>query len=101
MAFDGSEGKEIRISTAAGYTAAYREANPEDTKGHFFGKDILDILLSQQDCMGLRIYYGLNNGAKELVIAGANSDEDDIIGKIADASVPCPPSCGVANDLNS
>lgn len=102
MAFDGTEGKEINLSEGAALTATYRDNFPNETKAHFIGKDLLNDILAQSECMGIRIYYGIDsNGDKQLVIVGADGNEDDIIGIVADNLVPCPNSCGSANDLNS
>lgn len=102
MAFDGTEGKEITLSEGAALTATYRDINPNETKGHFIGKDLLNRMLGQTDCMGIRIYHGIDsNGDRQLVIVGADSNEDDILGIVADQLVGCPQKCGTANDLNS
>lgn len=102
MAFDGTEGKEITLIEGAALTATYRDNFPNEIKGHFIGKDLLNEILAQSECMGIRIYYGIDsNGNKQLVYVGADSNEDDIIGIIADHSEPCPSRCSRANDLNS
>lgn len=102
MAFNGKEGGAITLATGSAMTAEYRRQNSGQTKGHFFGRDILEALLAQDDCMGIRIYYGLDpDGVKELVLVGANSNEDDILDLVADLSRPCPNHCGVGNPLNS
>jgi hypothetical protein len=102
MAFDGTEGGLITLKEGSAMTAAYRAAHPGETKGHFIGKDILNELLAQEDCMGLRIYYGIDEeGNKQIVTVGANSEEDDLLEKVADLTKPCPNYCGSSNALNS
>lgn len=102
MAFDGTEGSEITYSEGSDLTAEYRRLNSGDTKGHFVGKDLINDLLAQEDCMGIRIYYGIDEyGNKELVIVGADSNEDDILDLIIDKTIKCPPTCGNSNNLNS
>jgi hypothetical protein len=103
MSFDGTEGGSITLSSASDLTAEYRRLNPGAAKAHFFGKDILLDLLDQTGCKGIRMYYGIDeNGDKELVLVGADSNQDDIsTGIIADLSVPCPNECSAKNDLNS
>jgi len=102
MAFDGTEGGAISLETGADMTAAYRTANPGELKGHFLGKDILNDILNQTGCMGIRIYYGIDeNGKKELVLVGANDEEDDMLELVVDQSWDCPKNCGASNDLNS
>lgn len=102
MAFNGTEGGEITLEQGAAMTAAYRDQNPGATKGHFFGKDILDQILSQQGCVGIRMYYGIDStGAKQLVIVGADVNENDMTDLVADLSFPCPNMCSKRNPLNS
>jgi len=36
----------------------------------------------------------------ELVLCGADQNENDMLNVIMDLSIPCPTSCGTANDLN-
>lgn len=109
MSFDGTEGAEESRSKAETWTAAYRTANPGETIAHFFGRDILEDILKQNNCKGIRIYYGLNNGTKKLLLVGADANEDDLLGEgdiVANASVQCPTStsgggCSSSNILNS
>lgn len=102
MAFDGTEGSEITLANAAAMTAKYRHDNPNETLAHFFGKDILIELLDQEGCVGIRIYYGLDeDNNKQLVIVGVDSDQNDITRLVADMSYPCPNACSTPNPLNS
>lgn len=102
MAFDGTEGAEITLSSAAQMTKNYRSENPHDTLAHFFGKDILNRILDQEGCVGIRFYYGLEtNGIKQIVIVGVDRDENDLTNLVADMSFPCPNACSAPNPLNS
>ncbi|MDX2361574.1 MAG: hypothetical protein QNK23_12260 [Crocinitomicaceae bacterium] len=102
MAFDGKEGGEITLQTGADLTENYRSNNPGATQGHFFGKDILNEILEQTGCMGIRMYYGEDgDGVKKMVLVGAKANEDDMTDLVADLSLPCPITCGRSNDLNS
>jgi len=102
MAFNGTEGGLISLETGADMTARYRTQNPNEIKGHFFGKDVLKEILDQEGCMGIRMYYGLDaDGNKALVIVGADANENDMTDKVGDISLPCPSRCGNSNDLNS
>ncbi len=102
MSFNGTEGGSISLTAGAALTGEYRKKNPGATKGHFFGKDILQDILDQEGCMGIRMYYGLDeDGNKELVLVGADADENDLTALVADLSMPCPGVCGNANVLNS
>ncbi|GAB5417597.1 MAG: hypothetical protein Crog4KO_25820 [Crocinitomicaceae bacterium] len=102
MAFDGTEGGQITLEQGADLTANYRAANPLKRLGNFYGKDILTELLRQEGCMGIRMYYGEDaDGNRELVLVGADANEDDMLELVVDLSKPCPNRCGTSNDLNS
>ncbi len=97
--FTGNEGDAISLALGSAMTAAYRTANPGAIKAHFFGSTILNTILAQQDCVGIRIYYALNEiGVKQLVLVGVNANGDDqTAGIIADRSEPCPSKCDTGN----
>ena len=110
MPFDGTEGTEITLSTAAQLTQHYREVNPDPKTilGCFLGKNILKKLLAQPGCEGIRFYYGLNGTTPELVAVGADSEENDQLGVvsgvhciIADDAPKCPPNSSQTNSLNT
>ncbi len=102
MAFDGTEGGAITLSEGAHLTKEYRLRNPTAIKARFFGKDILNQILDQEGCMGIRIYYGQDeDGNKQFVLVGGDSDENDMLDLVADTSVPCPNLCSLPNALNS
>lgn len=85
-------GGSISLTTGAQYTAAYRTAHPTWTKGHLFGKNILNNILGQSGCMGIRMYYGLDgNGTQQLVLVGVDASGNDMTtGIIGDKSDACP-----------
>lgn len=103
MSYTGNEGEEITLTEAAAMTAAYRSANPNAVKGHYFGEVLLKNICNQTGCVGIRFYYGIDtNGAKQLVAVGVDANGDDMTsGKIGDRSLPCPDSCSRSNALNS
>jgi len=102
MAFTGKEAEEFPLDTAAEWTANYRNANPGAVKAHFIGRDLLNKMLEQDGCMGLRIYYALDEkGDKQLIIVGADQDENDLYnGIIAEKTIKCPPFCPKGSPLN-
>lgn len=94
-------GEPITLSKGASFTAAYRAAHPTWIKGHLFGKDILNDILGQSGCMGIRMYYGLEGGVQQLVLVGVDASGNDMTtGIIGDKSDACPNVCGTANSLN-
>jgi hypothetical protein len=77
----GSEGAAIEVKQAASWTKNYRDKSPGQPISQFFGKEILEKILSQEGCLGIRFYYALDNdGKKHLIITGAMSDGTDQIG---------------------
>ena len=112
MSFTGNEGGPISREIAKNWTKNYqesesaREPGKTITRAHFFGKEKILKLLSEKECIGIRIYYGLDeNNDQKLLLVGAKSDMDDIVPvdmksasedgpMILDLSWPCPPYCG-------
>lgn len=102
MAFDGKEGSKITIEMAAELTGNHRQKNLGQVQGYFYGKENLQAILSQKGCMGIRIYYGMNDeGIPQLVLVGADGDENDILDVIVELGTKCPPRCASKNALNS
>jgi hypothetical protein len=103
---DGTEGNPIDLKIAAAWTKHYRIMNPNETISHFFGNEILQQILNQPDCLGIRIYYAnelrlnwiqrlfvaISNflrlivgayGVKHLILVGADKDGiDQLPGKV-------------------
>jgi hypothetical protein len=104
--FNSAVGDPIDLATAKAWAANYREKNPGDTKGHFFGFEIIQQILSEAGCVGIRMYYGIDeNGKKQIMLVGVDSDGENLVplegnflmegegNIIADASFPCPDYC--------
>lgn len=104
MSFNGGEGRAIDPNKASEWTKSFREEHPGEIMAHFFGRDILMNILSQEGCEGIRFYYGLDGGAPQLIAVGADSAENDQLGEnrmVADEACSCPTSCSQPNILNS
>ncbi len=101
MAFTGNEAGQFPLDTAAAWTANYRKSNPNGIKAHFFGMNIINEVLAQPGCVGIRCYYALDEkGVQQMIIVGADKDENDLYnGIIAEISYPCPPNCGGGSPL--
>lgn len=103
MAFNGKEAEVFPLDTAAEWTANYRAANPEGRRAHFFGKDIINSIIAQTGCMGIRVYYALDeDGVQQMIMVGVNAEENDMFnGVIAERALPCPTYCsGGGSPLN-
>lgn len=105
MTFTGTEDQEITLSQGSAMTLAYRTAHPStDTiKAEYFGKSILETILNQTGCVGIRVYNGLGSDGKQSnVLVGVDANGNDMVnGVLGDRSVKSPPFSGSANSLNS
>ncbi|MGC4021192.1 MAG: hypothetical protein QM734_04250 [Cyclobacteriaceae bacterium] len=78
--FDGTEGGAIPMSTATSWTQNYVNQNPQAVQSHFFGANSMRKILSTSGCMGIRIYYSLDDsGNKQMVLVGADINGNDIL----------------------
>jgi hypothetical protein len=71
----GKEGAEIELHVAAEWTKNHRERYPSGTLSQFFGIEILQRLLSQPGCLGIRIYYANSerlSGWQKFILSIAN-----------------------------
>lgn len=83
-------------------TARFRETiNPGDKIAGCFEAGQVKELLAQENCEGMRYYYGINNGQPVLILVGVDSNGNDMVdGMILEMSLPCPVYCSAANPLN-
>lgn len=104
MSFNGNEGEVIALADASAWTESYRNSGASNgVNAHFFGIEKLKLILSQRDCVGIRMYYAMDDeGNPALALVGVDRNENDLYnGVILDRSVPCPSYCGDPNPLNS
>lgn len=104
--FDGSEGDPIALENAKQWAANYREKNPGDTEAHFFGSAIIKQILAEPGCVGIRMYYTIDDkGQKQIVLVGVTANGDNLLpassqldasdpNVVVDVSWPCPSYCG-------
>lgn len=114
--FNKTVGRPIDLATAKKWAANYRASlkDPNDTRAHFFGTDIIEKILNENpDCVGIRIYYGIDDaGKKQLMLVGTDSKGENLLppesagsrdggggNTIADASLPCPTYCPLGGGL--
>jgi hypothetical protein len=72
-------GEEISHELGAKMVKDFQDAYPNETTANFIGRDILDRILAQPDCEGIRFYYALNeSGKKTLVYVGIDKNEQII-----------------------
>lgn len=73
-------GAEIPFETAVKFTKAYAETHTNENLSYHLGRNIIELILAQPGCVGMRFYYGYNNeGQKTLVYVGIDADGNDLI----------------------
>ena len=73
-------GEHISHEMAADFIKAHAEAYPEEPRGFGMGKTILQEILDQPGCVGMRFYNGINEkGQKTLVYIGIDESGNDIV----------------------
>lgn len=107
--YNGSDGGRIDLATARQRAQNHRTANPADLLSHYFGREILDQILQQRGCTGIRVYHAINDKQeKQLMVVGVDNKGSNMLPassslapgdmSIMDNSWPCPPICP-PNDL--
>lgn len=100
--FPGAEKHEVTLSDAVKYVQNFRKSNPTaKTHGGSFQRAILDKILAQPECDGIRYYYAqTEDSLSTLVLVGITANGTDMIkATIAEMSRPCPPWCDAVSDF--
>ncbi len=89
-------GGQIPLAQAIQWTTNFRTANPGKVKAHFFGSIIINDILAQPNCIGIRMYNALDDtNNPQIILVGVDANGDDMTsGIVADLSEPCPIACG-------
>ncbi len=94
----GKEGEEFDLETAASWTKNHREKHPEQHVSHFYGKDLINKILNQDGCVGIRIYYAYDHdGTRHSILVGANAQGKDI----HPATTPAGTKVSLAADVSA
>ena len=100
MSFTGNEDHKITFSKGAEITKNYRLQMPTNSiLGGYMSKAAIESLFTQEGIVGIRIYYGIDEGKQTFVICGVDSAEGDQIGddySCLDSTIPCPNFCTVS-----
>jgi hypothetical protein len=73
-------GAEISMKTAIQFTKAYADTHPNENLSYHLGRNIIEHILAQPGCVGMRFYYGYNNeGQKTLVYVGLDVNGNDLV----------------------
>ncbi len=66
-------GEEISHELGAQMVKDYQVANPTDVKAYYIGRNIIDQILAQPGCVGIKFYNAYNEaGQKTLVYVGVD-----------------------------
>jgi len=83
--FTGKEGGPIELALAQKWVLRYQKQQPDGIKSHFIGRHIIEEMLALPGCLGIRIYYGTDQEAKQqLVFTSADKFGNDL-------PLPLPP----------
>jgi hypothetical protein len=100
------------IADMARQTKEYRAQHQGEKHGGIFDKRAILEILSQQGCVALRYYFGIdrtlpdNNNPEfrnpTVIICGVNANGDDMVtgtGIVREKSWACPPDCDTNNSV--
>ena len=75
-----SAGEEITLEVASKKITAYSQAYPTDPAWFFIGREIIEKVLAQPNCVGIKFYNALYaDGTKTLVYVGIDGNGKAII----------------------
>jgi hypothetical protein len=75
-----SIGEEISHEMAADFVKSYKNAHPDATPYYTVGRNIIDQILAQPGCVGLRFYNAINElGQTTLVYVGVDAQGNDMV----------------------
>jgi hypothetical protein len=108
--FTAKVGEDIGYELGAKMVKRWNAENPDDVLASFTGREIIESILAQPGCTGIRMFNAINDlGVKQLVLVGADVNGNNILsyttvgdngeiiknkGIVADRCTICPPSCG-------
>lgn len=101
--YNGKEDHSITLPEAASLVHNFQnQAEPNAVIGGYFGGEAVLNILNQEGAVGLRYYYGMDNGGTpHIVLVGVDADGNDMMeGLLAERAAACPPFCGEMNEFN-
>jgi myo-inositol-1-phosphate synthase len=73
-------GEEISHELGAQMVKNYQVANPADVKAFYIGRDIMEQILAQPGCVGIKFYNAYNEeGKKTLVYVGVDESGKNLV----------------------
>jgi hypothetical protein len=99
MTLDEKTGSQISPTTAKNLIKAFETKNPGEIISSFIGANHIKAILAQENCIGIRIYNGYDNGKGKicLTVVGVDTNEAELLddGHIYDDMITCPPTCPI------
>ena len=108
--YTAESGKELGYEAGAKMINRHFDENPDDVMAHFLGRNVIEKILAQPGCVGIRTFHGLNElGIKQLILVGVDVNGNNILevdtinhngqktkvkGVITSGGKICPPYCG-------
>ena len=92
----GNENQSISLPDAQKLVERFHSTlSSGGVKAQYFGRAGIMNILNQPNCIGLRIYYGMNSdGTPTLVLVGVDALGKELAdGPLVDKPFPCPPFC--------
>jgi ABC-type dipeptide/oligopeptide/nickel transport system permease subunit len=84
----------ITLAQAIAYTRAWQQEHPGERRAWMLPRGIIDEILKQPGCAGIRVYAGNVPGDQRLVWVGTDEQGNDMTsGVIGEKCEPCPPFC--------
>jgi len=102
--YSGIENHVISLDAAKKMTDNFQKsASSADLVAGYFGKSIYEKILSQKNCVGIRIYNAKEEaGTPVFVLVGVDANGNDIAsGVVGEDIIPCPPFCGKDGGFSS
>jgi hypothetical protein len=112
--YSPDSGKDIGYEAGAKMVKQYFDQNSDEVVAHFIGRNIIEKILAQPGCIGLRAFHGINElGIRKLFFVGVNNVGANILelsktntegqleknkGIVADGNKVCPPYCDGSSD---
>lgn len=93
----------ITLPEAAAMTKRFRDNNPPGTTIAFaFDRSIIDEILSNPNCQGIRIYRAIDSAnCQTVVVTGTDASGNDLYNStLAEYANKCPDNCPATNPLN-
>ena len=73
-------GEEVGVELGTQMVKSYQQANPSDVHSYLIGRNIIDQILAQPGCVGVKFYNAYNeNGEKTLVYLGVDLNGSPIV----------------------